>query len=147
MGPMAQVMVRRMARGCPDLATLVARLGEQVANPAARLAFQQEASTLTTGAGACVVASVRAAVAGPGGARNAAPSAPATASQATPSPAMLDAAQRLLARRVGPIAALLVKRALAAAPQREAFIQRLAAAVDDAAARARLVDALRRLPA
>jgi serine/threonine-protein kinase len=59
---------------------------------------------------------------------------------------MVDAAQRLLARQLGPIAPLLVKKALAAAPQRDAFIQRLALAVDDPAARARLVDELRRLP-
>jgi serine/threonine-protein kinase len=69
-----------------------------------------------------------------------------SASLASPSPAMLEAAQRLLARQLGPIAGLLVKKALAAAPQREAFIQRLAAAVDDPATRARLVDELRRLP-
>jgi hypothetical protein len=47
---------------------------------------------------------------------------------------------------VGPIAAVLVKKALAAAPQREAFIQRLVAAVDDPAARLRLTDELKRLP-
>ena len=59
---------------------------------------------------------------------------------------MADAAQRLLARHVGPIAAVLVRKALAAAPHRDAFIQRLVMAVDDPSARLRLTDELNRLP-
>lgn len=123
-GPMAQVLVRRVARGCPDLATLHARLAEQLTDPAARLAFQQEVKALATGTGRGDTATRPAAVA----------------------PALAEAAQRLLAREVGPIAAVLVKKALAAAPQRDAFLQRLAGAVDDPAARARLLDAFKHLP-
>ena len=126
-GPMAPVLVRRVARGCPDLATLQARLAEQLTDPAARAAFQHEVQGLASGSGS----------------RSSA--APAVAA-ATASPALVDAAQRLLAREVGPIAAVLVKRALAAVPQRDAFLQRLAAAVDDPAARARLQAAFRQLP-
>ena len=165
-GPMAQVMVKRVARGCPDLPTLYARLAEQVTDPAARLAFQHEADTLATGTGAARAPGTAAGTGAgrhpthPAAARHATGTAGSsvgsasgsgnssghTASLAPPSPAMLEAAQRLLARQLGPIAGLLVKKALAAAPQREAFIQRLAAAVDDPATRARLVDELRRLP-
>jgi serine/threonine-protein kinase len=149
-GPMAQVLVKRAARACPDLPTLYARLAEQVTDPAARLAFQQHTATLTgqpqaTASGRSGLPSTHH--------PSRLPTQPATtspgsagAAQAAPSAAMLAAAQQLLARVVGPIAPLLLKRALAAAPQREAFIQRLAAAVDDPAARASLVDALRRLP-
>jgi serine/threonine-protein kinase len=147
-GPMAQVLVRRVARGCPDLATLHARLAEQLTDPAARLAFQQDLRSLATGTGrggtAPGAGGSRATVV-PSGAPAAATSAQAHA-QVPASPALADAAQRLLAREVGPIAALLVKKALAATPQRAAFLQRLAGAVDDPAARARLLDALGRLP-
>jgi serine/threonine-protein kinase len=160
-GPMAQVMVKRVARGCPDLPTLYARLAEQVTDPNARLAFEQEAATLATGTG-------RPAGTGTGGrgpmptntnthlragtatARHPTQPAPTntggSAGLAPPSAAVVEAAQRLLARQIGPIATLVVKKALAAAPQRDAFIQRLAQAVDDPAARTSLVDELRRLP-
>lgn len=158
-GPMAQVMVRRVARGCPDLPTLYARLAEQVTDISARLAFEQESATLATGTGRPGGTGARGLPptntnthlrAGTNTARH--PTLPAptntggSAGLAPPSAAMVDAAQRLLARLMGPIAPLLVKKALAAAPQRDAFIQRLALAVDDPAARARLVDELRRLP-
>lgn len=153
-GPMAAVMVRRVARGCPDLPTLYARLAEQVTDPGARLAFEQESAARVTGTGRpSTTGTGRPSTIGTGSARH--PTLPAAtnssstataASLAPPSAAMLEAAQRLLARQLGPIAPLLVKKALAAAPQREAFIQRLAAAVDDAGARAALLDALRRLP-
>ena len=62
------------------------------------------------------------------------------------STALMEAAQRLLARQIGPIASVVVRKAAAAAPQRDAFIARLAEAVDDAAARRLLVDELNRLP-
>jgi serine/threonine-protein kinase len=129
-GPMAQVLVRRVARGCPDLATLQARLAEQLTDPAARTALQHELQGLGTGSRATPTGAGMAPVAAP----------------AMVSPALIDAAQRRLAHEVGPIAAVLVKRALAAAPQREAFLQRLAAAVDDPAVRARLEAAFRQLP-
>ena len=157
-GPMAQVMVKRVARGCPDLPTLYARLAEQVTDANARLAFEQESAMLATGTG-------RPAATGTGtGSRLPSPTSthtgrhptqPAPASTSTsgsaaglapPSAALVEAAQRLLAHHIGPIAALVVKKALAAAPQREAFFQRLAQSVDDPAARTRLVDDLRRLP-
>ncbi len=160
-GPMAQVLVRRVARGCPDLPTLHARLAEQLTDPAARLAFQHEVQALATGTGrggmVATGAPVRAAaptasaagrqptLPSPAGAPTQ-PGGGAAAAQVPAGPALVDAAQRLLAREVGPIATLLVKKALAAAPLRDAFLQRLAAAVDDPAARARLLEALRRLP-
>lgn len=150
-GPMAQVMVKRVARDCPDLPTLYARLAEQVTDPAARLAFQHDAAARSTATGSASGRPPTRPGTQPGaqpgtGTAPAAAQTGTAAAQAAPSPAMVDAAQRLLARQVGPIAALLVKKALAAAPQREAFIQRLGGAVDDPAARTRLVDALRQLP-
>ena len=67
--------------------------------------------------------------------------------RATPlSPALLSAAQHLLALQLGPIAKLLVRRAAEAQPQREGFIRRLAASLDDPVARQRLLQALNRLP-
>lgn len=158
-GPMAQVMVRRVARNCPDLPTLYARLAEQVTDLSARLAFEQEAAALATGTGKSAATSSNSRVPPPTNTRPGAgtatarhPTQPAptntggSAGLAAPSAAMVNAAQRLLARQVGPIAPLLVKKALAAAPLRDAFVQRLAAAVDEPGARAALLDALRRLP-
>jgi len=148
-GPLAQVLVRRAARECHDLPALYARLAEQVTDPVARSAFVNQAALVLagTGTGSAARSAVRSAVQPPTAGST---TGPATARQsqasAAPSAVMVEAAQRLLAHHVGPIAAVLVKKALAAAPQREAFIQRLAAAVDDPAARLRLTDELKRLP-
>jgi predicted Ser/Thr protein kinase len=154
-GPLSQVLVRRAARECHDLPALYARLAEQVTDPAARSAFVNQAALALagTGSGSLARSAVRSAVHPAAHSQVGSPAsgtgpAPAGHSHATaaPSAAMVDAAQRLLARHVGPIAAVLVKKALAAAPQREAFIQRLVVAVDDPAARLRLTDELKRLP-
>ena len=148
-GPLAQVLVRRAARDCSDLPSLYARLAEQVTDPAARQAFVSQVAVLSTGSRSM---------------GSAAPVAPPTAGSHTKVPfqrtgtmtpqgagvpvsAELQAeAQRLLAKRLGPIAQLVVRRAAAAAPLRQDFIARLAESLDDVAARQSLIDALNRLP-
>jgi serine/threonine-protein kinase len=160
-GPMAQVMVRRAARDCPDLPALYARLAEQLSDPAARSAFNRQTlvalagtgTSIGTGSGTSSSATSRigAPVAGatgplPGARTGTTASTGTLSGGAPPSATMIDAAQRLLAQQLGPIAQVLVKKALAAAPLRDAFIDRLASALDDPAARQRLIDALRRLP-
>lgn len=175
LGPLAQVLVKRAARECQDLPALYARLAEQVTDPAARQAFvQQMAQQRTdTGTGAARAAGaapgqheitpkpVASHTGGPAGASlaeraPAAPSGTRAAAQvpatsgsgrAAPlSPALLDAAQHLLALQLGPIAKVLVRKAAEAQPQREGFIQRLTASLDDPVARQRLLEALNRLP-
>ena len=147
-GPLAQVLVRRAARECHDLPALYARLAEQVADPAARSAFVNQAAVAMsgTGSGSLARSAAQAATRSQVGHASAgSATSPASAGQ-VPTAAMADAAQRLLARHVGPIAAVLVRKALAAAPHRDAFIQRLVMAVDDPSARLRLTDELNRLP-
>ncbi len=149
-GPLAQVMVRRAARECSDLPALLARLSEQVSDPAARSSFIVQVAALRGGAASSSASQGSVAVGTlPPTATNTATNAATNIGGAAAlplSPALLDAAQQLLAQQMGPIAKLLVKKAAAAAPQREAFIARLVDAVDDPTAKRRLLDALNRLP-
>lgn len=127
-GPMATVLVRRAARECDSEATLYARLAEQVIDPGARQAFLgQVISTGTTGAGTRSGTSTM--------------SSPAGFSDA-----LLESAQQLLTREVGPIAKIVVKKAAAATRDRTALFERICGAVSDPSARARLLTALHKLP-
>ena len=125
-GPLAGVLVRRAARECRDLGELYSRLAEQVTDPRARDAFLGQASLVTSGA--------KASMAG---------AAPAGGPL---SDAVMERAQALLAQQVGPIAKVLVRRAAAGTDSRALFFERLAEAVGDAAARARLLAELGKLP-
>ncbi|OYV01700.1 MAG: serine/threonine protein kinase [Burkholderiales bacterium PBB5] len=157
-GPLARVLVRRAARECYDLPALYARLADQVTDPGARSAFVQQAAVLTgslAGSGvrsAASASATRPPTAAPMAAPTAFPSTQRVAhgqatgtADAPVSPALLEAAQRARAQQLGPIARVVVKKAAEAAPQRQAFIQKLAAAVDDPVARARLIEALSRI--
>lgn len=62
------------------------------------------------------------------------------------SPTLLAAAQRILARHLGPIATVIVRRAAMQSAHRVELVQRLLAALDDAAAQEQVRDELRRLP-
>jgi serine/threonine-protein kinase len=129
-----------------------------VTDPAARQAFASQAAALTgtnTGPGGTGGASRSTTGTGRGMPPGAAPVSathpgPATntgsAAIGPPSAAMLEAAQRLLAQHLGPIAKVVVRKAGADAPQRDVFIGRLLAVVDDPAVRRRLQDDLNRLP-
>lgn len=131
-GPMAAVMVRRASRTCRDMATLQATLAEQITNPAAREAFLGRQS---------------AAEASPA-ARRTSPAAPPTLGSPARAEALSDAqleqAQRLLAAQVGPIARVVLKRALERTRQREALFALIAEAAPETA-RARLLADLARL--
>lgn len=138
-GPLARVLVRKVARDCQDVETLYARLAEQVTDRGARATFIGQA----TAAGLTSVAR--------------APSTAAAAPAATQGTAMatscqplseqtLAEAKRLLAPHVGPIAGVLVKRSAARAPQRDAFVAALLEAVSEPKAREQLRVALAGLP-
>jgi eukaryotic-like serine/threonine-protein kinase len=129
-GPLATVLVRRAARECETWPQLCARLAEHVADPAARQAFlgrlQPDAPSMRNRTH--------------GGA-----SASTPGTRPTPSPPplvlqteLLERVQRLLAQHLGPIAKVVVRKASADAPSRAAFVDRLAEAVSDDAARERL---------
>ena len=132
-GPMAAVMVRRASRVCADMATLQATLAEQITNPAARDAFLGRSTAGGSG----------------GGRTPSAAPAPTTPGSTTPqgsalTEAQIEQARRLLAAQVGPIASVVLKRALVRTRQREALFALLAEAAPELA-RARLLADLARL--
>lgn len=144
-GPLASVLVRRAARDCADLPALYVRLAEQIDSPAARNAFLSHATAsgaFTRPGGACG-ASAR------GNSSSVhAHSAQRSEAGSTGEPVsreMAEQAARLLAQAIGPIAQVVVRKALAKAPRREAFVAALAQAVDDPTKRDQLVAALIRL--
>ena len=132
-GPMATVLVRRAARECDSLPDLYARLAAQVTDPGARQTFLGRVAASghgTTGSGQ----------------GHAAPDPPSHAGVVALSDALVDGAQRLLARRVGPIAKIVVKKAASKARDRQDFLALVADAVPDAAQRSALLSELERLP-
>ena len=148
-GPVASVMVKRTARSCEDLPSLLARLADQVTSPAAKAAFLQQTTQVTTlGSGARrTPTGVPANATNPSATAGASGVAAASAAAAAKplDDAVVAQAARLLAQHVGPIASVLVKRAAARAPNRQAFYGALVDAVPDAAAREQLRAALGRL--
>ena len=140
-GPLASVLVRRTARDCTDLPSLVQRLADQVTNGQARDAFlaQNLRHTTQRGTGSGLLQ-------GSSGGSASGGAAIAASRVVTPlSDAFIAQGARLLASQVGPIATVLAKRAAARGGGREAFIEALVEAVTDAAARETLRAALSRL--
>jgi len=136
LGPIAHCLVRRAAAGAERSApALVLRLANEALPAARRQSFIERARALVSAPGEATI------------------DAPPTGTAlpllgANPlDTALQDGARALLVRRLGPIAALLVRRAAAAGATREQFIERLAALAcdDDAKERERLVTALCRL--
>lgn len=125
-GPLATLLVKRAARECDTLPSLYQKLAEHVTDPRARQAFLARVAPTMAGASAADGTRTR---------DDATSAAPALQLD----DAHLEQAQRLLARHIGPIARLLVKKAAAQARDRAGFHLRLAEAVDDTAARAALM--------
>ncbi|MCE4557452.1 serine/threonine-protein kinase [Roseateles cellulosilyticus] len=145
-GPLASVLVRRAARECHDLNELYGKLAEQVTDPRARDAFLGQAS-LVTGGSPRTAGGTRGTPSSPGsrGSLGSAGSAGATTIGGPLNDAVIDKAQALLAQYVGPIAKVLVKRAATGIDSRAVFFNRLAEAVNDPAAREKLLKDLGRL--
>lgn len=170
-GPLAATMVRRAARECADLPSLQLRLAEQITQVAARNAFLSQVRGGTgTGSGAAGRASgVHAAPPPTGsglgslfGGRLAASSPSQPVQTAAPFPtsatggtggsmvsqavsdALLEQVQRVLASYLGPIARVVLKRALDRTRQREPLFALLAEAAPESA-RAKLLAELGQL--
>ena len=143
LGAVAGVLVRRRAAHYADLDALARALAAEVLPARERRAFLTRVLSLVPSAAAAPVAASEppAGVAPPTLLIEVQPLAGA------PSPACIDGAQALLAARIGPIARVLVRRALATHPQREGFFTALAEAGADGskAERELLLAALRRL--
>jgi serine/threonine-protein kinase len=120
-GPVARLLLRRIAADAPDFAILGERLLEQIPSPTARADFAASLAALGQ--------------------------APETDDAAAPplDPAFGAALARLLAMEIGPIAAIVVKRALSRAADRTALVDLVAGQIEAPAARARFLDAARAL--
>jgi serine/threonine-protein kinase len=143
-GPLASVLVRRAARECTDINQLYNKLAEQVSDPRARDAFLGQASLVTGGAGR--TAGGTSGTPPASASKGSTGAASGTAIGGPLTDAVTDKAVALLAQHVGPIAKVLVKRAAAGIDSRAVFFNRLAEAVNDAAAREKLLKELGRLP-
>lgn len=147
LGPMASVLVKRAARECHDVPSLVQKLADQVSSPTARAAFvAQLQSTRGTGGGTRGTAGSGGSGGSVGATRppTAAP-APPTSGSTIITDDLTAACVKVLAGYIGPIAAVVVKRTAAKVRGRDAFFAALAESVPDQAARSRLLAELAKL--
>jgi serine/threonine-protein kinase len=115
-GPMARVLVRNAAKASTDMRGLGAALAEHISEPADRSAFLHKLGAISSSLGGLARSHTTAPNSTPGG--NAA--APAL------SEATLAHAVKVMARHIGPIAKIVVKKASAVAGTQEQFFQLLA---------------------
>jgi eukaryotic-like serine/threonine-protein kinase len=130
LGPLARCVVARAAARSDGAGALVMRLANESVPAAQRAAFIERARALLP---------ARAAAPPPSAAM------PPLLGASPLQPPLLAQAQVLLVRQLGPIAALLVRRAAAGAASREQFIERLAALAAEGRERERLLALLCRL--
>ncbi|WP_206077500.1 serine/threonine-protein kinase [Massilia sp. HP4] len=127
-GPVARLLLRRIAAAAPDFAALREQLLEQIPSPTARAEFDASLAALEE--------ALAPQPAGPG------PTAPAPRA---PDAAFGAALARLLAVEIGPIAAIVVRRALPRAGERDALLALVAEQIEAPAGRARFLEQARRL--
>jgi len=144
-GPLASVLVRRTARDCTDLPSLVQRLADQVTNSHARDSFLAQSLRHTTHRGTSSSLRPGSGVGSASGGASASNAAAAGRAVTPLSDAFIAQGTKLLAAHTGPIATVLAKRAAARGGGREAFVEALIEAVTDAAAREKLRAELSRL--
>jgi serine/threonine-protein kinase len=128
-GPVAKVMVRQAARICPDMATLTARVAEQIGDLRERERFLTQMATLPPMAAPM-----------PAGAAT----GPSGAMQAALSPAVIEQATRVMTAYMGPIARIVTRKASAQATSIDHFYGLLAEEVNDGSERVKVLQALRR---
>lgn len=148
MGPMARLLVRRHAPGAGDLATLGKRLGTYIDDPLSRAGFLRRvqglgADSAATRLAAPVASGVGTADRGerqPEGEPGPEPGPGQT--RASIDPVLQQGLERSLAQSVGPVARLLLRRAMQQAANLDDLIQQLAAAIPDQAERQRFLASL-----
>jgi serine/threonine protein kinase len=138
-GPMAKLLLRRVAQSASDFDALAAALLPHIPSPQARAAFGQQMTEIGTRRqfGTEVPASSNASLAQ----RTQAPAAHQDdcGGEAPVTPELAANLTFLLAAAIGPIASVVVRRALREPCGREAFIVRLAGHIDAAPLRARFL--------
>jgi serine/threonine-protein kinase len=138
-GPIAKVMVRRVAKEAHDIAQLTQILAGKIPKPAHREEFLKFVGVLSSAESlAAHPAPERAPATKPTGTRHASGSL-----QRALTPEDVSRASRLLMAHMGPIAPVLAKRAAQPSTTREQFIAALASYFKDDAQRARFIDAFR----
>ena len=161
LGPVARLLVRRAATAAHDETDLLKRLAVHLGSQEERDLFLANSGKLTAARAALEAAQTRTLPLGVAPV-NLALTADSSGSQATVlatqahrnnqtaaaeslSAAFLEQARECVARRVGPIAKIMVRKAAAQASGRAAFIEALCAQCDDAGDRAALARELRGL--
>ena len=124
-GPMADILLTRAARKARDQDELLAILGQALQNEIQRAAFLAEVGVLKPDAESATM--------------HAPPAAPVSTFDGT----LVNVAQTILTRHLGPIAALLVKQAAAGATDREDFVQRIASRITDSNERENFLNQMR----
>ena len=151
-GPMARLLVRKVARESVDFGDLCRRLAEQIPDDAARPAFLKEVLTCPASSRPSGPGSGAGGARGAGGAGVPSTPAPNPTSRSSGSgsssgpvlfpPALLAAAEQKLAAEIGPLARVLVKQEARRQPTWSALVEALSMQVPDEAGRRRLRDAL-----
>jgi serine/threonine-protein kinase len=137
-GPMARVLVKQSAKRAVDVAGLTKLLAEHIDKPLERTEFTSRVATLT---GTAVSATkARSTTLGSG-------SGTTPTGTGTPlSEATLEFASKTLARHIGPIAKVVVKKASGQAKTREQFFELVADQGPAGVDRAKLISELQRAP-
>jgi serine/threonine-protein kinase len=129
-GPMAKLLLRKLASTAADFEALGPQLLQHIPSPQAKTAFQQQLAELQ---GLHLpAASIDLSIAG-------ASAATATLTPTLPMLALSSMLTPLLAAAIGPIASIVVKRALRQATSRSELINLLAGQIEAPAARARFL--------
>ena len=140
-GPMAKLLLRKVAATSPDFDTLGRQLLEHIPSPSAKALFQQQMAALGAESPPATATSPLATAGAAPTLPPAAPPAPVPAPAPAPlTPEFATALTPLLAVAIGPIAAIVVKRALRQAVSRDDLISMLAAHIDASPARQRFLD-------
>ena len=135
MGPMAKVLVRQAAKKCDDLPSLISLLTQDIPSPEEQSKFlalmQRHAATGTLGSTAHPTRD--------GGASRASGVNGASTERQVLSPALIDRAHLVMAKHMGPIAKIIVKKAAAKANSPTQFVALLAQEMPDGPQRAQLL--------
>jgi eukaryotic-like serine/threonine-protein kinase len=143
-GPMARVLVKQSAKRAVDLAGLTKLLADHIDKPLERTEFTTRVAALTgTGVGAT---KARSTTSGSGAGSASGTGAPPTGTGTPLSEATLEFASKALARHIGPIAKVVVKKASGQAKTREQFFELLADQGPAGVDRATLISELQRAP-
>ena len=143
-GPMARVLVKQSAKRAVDVAGLTKLLADHIEKQVDRTEFTTRVRTLTGTAASATKA--RSTSSGSGVGSSAGSGAAPTGTGTPLSEATLEFASKTLARHIGPIAKVVVKKASAQAKTREQFFELLADQGPAGVDREKLISELQRAP-